>query len=450
MGPSVEFKVGSDGAMGRPVKFGLSVGKILLAFAATVLLGCATPTLSRCPAIAPDRARPSIPTPFAEVDELLVERARSMAASASELKRSLMVLYRREFLEELLPRLCSLVEDARRRAAAAGAASTPESSAAEARAAGVRYQGLLVISQVMELELAMARMEDFADQQGQYSRGIADQLAAFDRDMAPLMAAALSNDGARLSAAMPEGISRYNAWVAHLDTWAASLKKGQQWWSRARLALDLTMLAIAARDLARMAAEGASMGPPPFAGVTSGGAAVASNLSAEAVAQAVEAIRKLIASGAMDPVIVAGVSMMGPRQADTFSSVQRPVAMGSTRPSAPSPSTKPSPVRRIEISKRRFGEAAEHVEDAQAAGKPRLLTIDRVGKQARRLEALRDHPLKPALDRDEYPQAMFLEGGAQADVRYIDPSDNGALGAYIGNMCRDLPDGSVVELVIVP
>src|SRR5689334_11046290 len=129
MGPSLEVEGGADGAAGRPALVGLGA-KILLAFAAAVLLSCATPTLSRCPAITQDGARPSIPPPFAEVDELLVERARSMAASASELKRSLMVLYRQEFLEELLPRLCSLVEDARRRAAAAGAASTPEASAA--------------------------------------------------------------------------------------------------------------------------------------------------------------------------------------------------------------------------------------------------------------------------------------------------------------------------------
>jgi hypothetical protein len=54
----------------------------------------------------------------------------------------------------------------------------------------------------------------------------------------------------------------------------------------------------------------------------------------------------------------------------------------------------------------------------------------------------------PGLDRDEWPMAMFKEGGKGASVRLINPSDNRGLGSYIKNQCRDLPNDSVVEFVV--
>ena len=45
------------------------------------------------------------------------------------------------------------------------------------------------------------------------------------------------------------------------------------------------------------------------------------------------------------------------------------------------------------------------------AGKPDTLTIDRDNAAARRRDSLRGIETKPGLDRDEYPPAMFQEGG---------------------------------------
>lgn len=42
-------------------------------------------------------------------------------------------------------------------------------------------------------------------------------------------------------------------------------------------------------------------------------------------------------------------------------------------------------------------------------------------------------------DRDEYPPAMFKEGGNGASVRPIAPPDNRGAGKCIGAQCRDLP-----------
>lgn len=53
------------------------------------------------------------------------------------------------------------------------------------------------------------------------------------------------------------------------------------------------------------------------------------------------------------------------------------------------------------------------------------------------------------MDRDEYPPAMFKEGGEGASVKHIDPSDNRGAGACIGSQCRDISNGQKVEIKVV-
>jgi hypothetical protein len=76
------------------------------------------------------------------------------------------------------------------------------------------------------------------------------------------------------------------------------------------------------------------------------------------------------------------------------------------------------------------------------------VTIDRGGAAARRAESMRGNPRQPGLDRDEYPPAMFEEGGTGSSVRGIDPSDNRGSGSSMGHQCRGLPDGSIIRIVI--
>lgn len=49
---------------------------------------------------------------------------------------------------------------------------------------------------------------------------------------------------------------------------------------------------------------------------------------------------------------------------------------------------------------------------------------------------------------DEYPPAMFREGGAGSSVRPVSPADNMGAGASIGNQCRGLACGSQVRIVV--
>jgi hypothetical protein len=95
----------------------------------------------------------------------------------------------------------------------------------------------------------------------------------------------------------------------------------------------------------------------------------------------------------------------------------------------------------IEIPSGRFGQAAEHAQDAINAGQPDTLTIDRARAAENRLAATGGLEKVPGMHLDEYPPAMFEEGGAGASVRAISPHDNMSLGAYIGVCCRRLPDG---------
>ncbi|CAN1596813.1 two-partner secretion domain-containing protein [Pseudomonas mediterranea] len=101
------------------------------------------------------------------------------------------------------------------------------------------------------------------------------------------------------------------------------------------------------------------------------------------------------------------------------------------------------------VSKSRFPESAQHIEDAIDAGKPDTLTIDRTNTASNRRDSLRGIETKPGLDRDEYPPAMFQEGGQGASVRHISPSDNRGAGACIGAQCRGLPNGTKVRIDVV-
>jgi len=105
-------------------------------------------------------------------------------------------------------------------------------------------------------------------------------------------------------------------------------------------------------------------------------------------------------------------------------------------------------VTTVRVSRSAHPEAASHIERAQAAGQPRRLTVDRVGSAARRREALRGTPTRSGADRDEYPPAMFEEGGNGSSVEHINPSDNRGAGASISNQCRSVRNGGKVSITV--
>ncbi|NRY60176.1 NucA/NucB deoxyribonuclease domain-containing protein [Clostridium beijerinckii] len=53
-----------------------------------------------------------------------------------------------------------------------------------------------------------------------------------------------------------------------------------------------------------------------------------------------------------------------------------------------------------------------------------------------------------AKDIDEYPPAMFREGGAGTSVRPIAPSDNMGAGSWLGHGLRAYPNGTRVRIKV--
>jgi len=101
-----------------------------------------------------------------------------------------------------------------------------------------------------------------------------------------------------------------------------------------------------------------------------------------------------------------------------------------------------TPVR-IVIDADRYPEAAQHISD----NGPVTGRIDRPGAASRRRASLRGQPTASGRDRDEVPPAVLDTGGAGASVRLIDSSDNRGAGSTMGHQMRDLPDGTLVEIV---
>jgi hypothetical protein len=111
------------------------------------------------------------------------------------------------------------------------------------------------------------------------------------------------------------------------------------------------------------------------------------------------------------------------------------------------------------IDQGKYPEATDHVRKAQMGTswrgdesfprtQPAEVTIDRDGAAGCRAESMKQVPqTKPGYDRDEYPPAMFNEGGTGSSVKYIDPHDNQGAGSSTGRQVAGLDDGAHVTIL---
>jgi hypothetical protein len=104
----------------------------------------------------------------------------------------------------------------------------------------------------------------------------------------------------------------------------------------------------------------------------------------------------------------------------------------------------------VTLSRAKYPLTIDHLEDAQAAGQPSLLHIDRADADEHRSESLEGWPTKSGYDRDEYPLAMSEEGGTGADVRYVPSSDNRGAGSSMGSQLSGWCDGQPFRFTITP
>ncbi|MEG0346394.1 MAG: NucA/NucB deoxyribonuclease domain-containing protein [Erysipelotrichaceae bacterium] len=103
----------------------------------------------------------------------------------------------------------------------------------------------------------------------------------------------------------------------------------------------------------------------------------------------------------------------------------------------------------VKLSKRKYPESTKHIEDAIKSGQPDTLTINRGGAKANRKASLKGIDKVPGADLDEYPPAMFVEGGNGASVRPINPSDNRGSGSRIGHQLKEYPDGTKIIISLI-
>ena len=115
---------------------------------------------------------------------------------------------------------------------------------------------------------------------------------------------------------------------------------------------------------------------------------------------------------------------------------------------AETPTNSGSEVIEVTLSRNKYPESSQHIEEAIKEGQPDTLTIDRGGASSRRKASLKGVDPAPGLDRDEYPPAMSREGGTGASVKLINPSDNRGSGASISGQLRKYSDGTKFRIKI--
>lgn len=101
------------------------------------------------------------------------------------------------------------------------------------------------------------------------------------------------------------------------------------------------------------------------------------------------------------------------------------------------------------VDSTKYPQTAEHIRIAIKKGMPEYVTLGRDEASDRRKESLKGIKTRPEYDRDEWPMACFIEGGAGADVCYIDRGDNRGSGSNIGQQMRGIPNGSMIRLRII-
>ncbi|MGT2715884.1 NucA/NucB deoxyribonuclease domain-containing protein [Streptococcus respiraculi] len=108
----------------------------------------------------------------------------------------------------------------------------------------------------------------------------------------------------------------------------------------------------------------------------------------------------------------------------------------------------PNDIVTIQVSKSKYPQSAQHIQNARASGHPSILTINRSGVKTNRRQSLKGIDKVPGMDLDEYPPAMFSEGGAGASVRAINSSDNRGSSFSMVPQLRPFDDGTKVFINI--
>jgi uncharacterized protein RhaS with RHS repeats len=92
-------------------------------------------------------------------------------------------------------------------------------------------------------------------------------------------------------------------------------------------------------------------------------------------------------------------------------------------------------------------QAISHIEDVMEK-RGNIYTYRPENADSQRAKSLKGIPTISGKDRDEFPMAIFDEGGTGASVRPIASGDNRSVGSAIGGALRGQESGTRVKIVI--
>ena len=164
-------------------------------------------------------------------------------------------------------------------------------------------------------------------------------------------------------------------------------------------------------------------------------------------------IKKLLVAMTAFVMVLFGVVDDGPSKTNASGGGNASGAAKEDGESKPKRTGNKDDVVEVKVSRKKYPESCKHIEDAingkPPPPKPAVLTKKSTGAASRRRASLKGTPRKKDFDRDEYPMAMTAEGGTDASIRHIAPSDNRGAGSVIGHQLRKYTDGTKFRIVIV-
>ncbi|WP_020582796.1 NucA/NucB deoxyribonuclease domain-containing protein [Endozoicomonas elysicola] len=100
------------------------------------------------------------------------------------------------------------------------------------------------------------------------------------------------------------------------------------------------------------------------------------------------------------------------------------------------------------ISSTDYPQTVKHITESIDEGNASQVTINRPNASSNRKQSLANIETIKGTDRDEWPMAMFSEGGKGASVMHIDPSDNRGAGSKIAQILKQQPDGEKIDFSV--
>src|SRR5689334_18434124 len=90
-----------------------SLLRAVLALSLSAHVACLPRITEQCRLVTSPTPPPALPSGFAEMDALLLHRATDMTVASRDLNGSLVIIFHKDFAEQLLPALCGRMEQAR-------------------------------------------------------------------------------------------------------------------------------------------------------------------------------------------------------------------------------------------------------------------------------------------------------------------------------------------------